>query len=122
MLMADYIRDNGLTKFTSEANAFVICSTEPTNYTEAFTTYKLGTKTTPTITLVAGTPNGRAASVATFTDGSITASGTAAAYAIIDTVNSRLLAAGALSSSQSVTSGNTFSITTPALIRIAAAA
>jgi hypothetical protein len=47
--------------------------------------------------------------VQALTSGSVTGTGTATHYAITDTGNSRLLATGALSSSQSVTNGNTFS-------------
>ena len=43
-------------------------------------------------------------------DGSVTGTGNATHYAIVDTSNSRLLVAGALTASQSVTTGNTFSL------------
>jgi hypothetical protein len=43
-------------------------------------------------------------------DGSVTGTGTATHYAIVDTSNSRLLVTGSLTASQSVTSGNTFSL------------
>jgi hypothetical protein len=42
----------------------------------------------------------------------VTATGTATHFAITDTVNSRLLATGALTASQGVTSGNSFTLTT----------
>jgi hypothetical protein len=48
--------------------------------------------------------------ISAFTDGAVTANGTAAFYALTDPGNSRLLATGSLSASQAVTSGNTFSI------------
>ena len=44
------------------------------------------------------------------TDGAVTASGNAAKWAVVDSVNSRLLANGSLSVSQPVTSGNTFTL------------
>ena len=53
---------------------------------------------------------GREVTIAAFTDGAVTANGTASHYAIVDTVNSRLLATGSLASSQVVTNGNTFSL------------
>lgn len=109
--LADRVYDNGLTVLDTEANRLDICSTEPTTYTEATSTYTLGNKTSLSIGAPADrTGGGREVTVASFTDGSVTGSGTAAYYAIVDTVNSRLLATGALSSSQAVTSGNTFSI------------
>ena len=56
-------------------------------------------------------PNGRKVTLAAITGESVTGTGTATHYAITDTGNSRLLATGALSASQAVTSGNTFSLT-----------
>ena len=53
---------------------------------------------------------GREVVVAAISDGTVTATGTATHYAILDTVNSRLLATGSLSASQAVTSGNTFTL------------
>ena len=109
--LADRVFDNGLTVLDTEANRLDICSTEPTTYTQATTTYTLGNKTSLSIGAPADrTGGGREVTVASFTDGSVTASGTAAYYAMTDTTNSRLLATGSLSSSQAVTSGNTFSI------------
>lgn len=109
--LADRVFDNGLTVLDTEANRLDICSTEPTTYTQATTTYTLGNKTSLSIGAPADrTGGGREVTVASFTDGSVTTSGTAAYYAITDTTNSRLLATGSLSSSQAVTSGNTFSI------------
>jgi hypothetical protein len=43
--------------------------------------------------------------------GTVTGTGTATHWALVDTGNSRLLAAGSLSASQGVTSGNTFDLT-----------
>lgn len=110
-LIADYVFDAALSKLDTEANRLDICSTEPTTYTQAITTYSLGNKTSLSVGAPADrSPNGRKVTVAAITDGSVTATGTAAYWAIVDTANSRLLATGALSASQSVTNGNTFSI------------
>ena len=106
----DYVLDNGLTKLDTEANALVICSALPTTYTAANTTYKLGTKTSPNVTLGDGASSGRKAAVAQITDGSVSADGTATHWALIDTSNTRLLAASTLSASQAVTNGNTFTL------------
>lgn len=109
--LADRVFDNGLTVLDTEANRLDITSAEATTYTQATSTYTLGNKTSLSIGAPADrTGGGREVAVAAFTDGSVTGTGTAAYYAITDTTNSRLLATGALSSSQSVTSGNTFSI------------
>lgn len=109
--LADRVFDNGLTVLDTEANRLDITSSEATTYTQATSTYTLGNKTSLSIGVPADrSGGGRDVTVAAFTDGSVTGTGTAAYYAITDTANSRLLATGALSSSQAVTSGNTFSI------------
>lgn len=103
--------DNGLTVLDTEANAIHITSQEATTYAEATSTYTLGNSTSLSI----GAPQdrsggGREVVVAAISDGSITGTGTATHYAIVDTSNSRLLATGSLTASQSVTSGNTFTL------------
>lgn len=114
----DYVFDNGLTKLDTEATTFHICSAEPTVFG---TLNSLGNKALAAgdVTLVDGTGSGRAAQVAALSGGSVTSSGTATSWAVVDTSNSRLLAAGSLSSSQAVTSGNTFSTTAAFQIRFA---
>lgn len=113
--LGDRVFDNGLTVLDTEADKLYICSTQPATYTEAITTYALGNKS-----LAAGdvsapadrTGGGRKVTVSALSGGSVTATGTAAYYAIVDSVNTRLLAAGDLGATQAVTSGNTFSLTT----------
>jgi len=107
----DRVFDNGLTVLDTEANRLDICSSEPTTYTQATSTNTLGNKTSLSIGAPgARTPNGRKVTVAAITDGTVTGTATATHWAITDTVNSRLLATGALSASQAVTSGNTFTL------------
>lgn len=108
----DTIRDSGLSSLASATNRRVdICYTqEPTTYTEATSTYTCGNKTGLTMTAIAdGTVDGRRVSTPAITDGSVTASQTAGWWALTD-ATSVLHAAGALSSSQAVTSGNTFTL------------
>lgn len=107
----DRVLDSGLAVLDTEANKIVVTSQEATTYTEANATYALGNSTS--LSIAAPTDRsggGREVVVAAITDGSITATGTATHYAIVDTVNSRLLATSTLSASQSVTSGNTFTL------------
>lgn len=112
--VADRVLDNGLTTLDTEADKITLCSAEPTTYTEANSTYLLGSKTFSTGGAfgapAAGSPNGRKTSSTAITDGSITGTGTATKWAVVDTANSRLLADGDLSASQVVTSGNTFAL------------
>lgn len=108
----DRVYDNGLSTVVSEANRVDICSSEPSTYTAATSTNSLGNKTSVTLTgPTNGDTSGRKITVPGISGGSVTSTGTATHYAVSDTVNSRLLITGALSSSQSVTSGNTFSLT-----------
>jgi hypothetical protein len=111
-ILNDRVFDNGLTVLDTEANKILITSAQPTTYTEANATYALGNSTTLSIGAPADrSGGGRQVTVAAITDGSVTATGTATHYAIVDTTNSRLLAAGSLTASQAVTSGNTFTLT-----------
>lgn len=108
----DYILDAALFKLDNEANRIDICTQQPTTYAEATSTFTKGNKVTGFSIGGAAdrTPDGRKVTVGAFSDGSVTGNGTVTHWAIVDTVNSRLLAAGALSASQAVTSGNTFSL------------
>lgn len=107
----DYVLDAALAKFDTEANQLNICTQEPVSYTEATATYSKGLKNGISIGAPAdATPNGRKVTVAQITDGTVNGNGTVTHYAIVDTVNSRLLATGLLTASQVVTSGNTFTL------------
>jgi hypothetical protein len=86
-----------------------ITSAEASSYANV-ASVTLGNKTSPTIGAPgARSPSGRKITVSAITNGSVTGTGTAAYYAIVD--SSRLLATGSLTSSQVVTSGNTFTTT-----------
>lgn len=103
--------DNGLSVLSDEADELHICSDEPATYAEATSTFSLGEKANPTIANPSDrSGGGREVEVAAINDGSVTDTGTASHYAIVDTVNSRLLAAGSLDTPQSVTNGNTFTL------------
>ena len=109
--IADRVLDFGLNILSTEANRLDICSSEPTTYAAATSTASLGNKTSLSVGAPAArTPDGRRVTVAQITDGTVSGTGTATHYAIVDTVNSRLLATGSLAFSQAVTSGNTFTL------------
>jgi hypothetical protein len=112
----DRVFDNGLTVLDTEANKIVITSQEATTFTEANVTYALGNSTSLSIAAPSDRAGGgREVVVATIADGSVTGTGTATHYAIVDTVNSRLLATSTLTASQAVTSGNTFTLSSVAI-------
>ena len=109
--IADRVLDNGLTVLDTEANRVDVTSQEATSYAEATSTYTLGNSTSVTISAPADrTGGGRKVTMSAISDGSVTATGNAQFYAITDTTNSRLLVTGSLTTSQNVTSGNTFSL------------
>lgn len=110
--MHDDLLDNGLADISGDTVRLDICYTqEPTTYTEAITTYSCGNKTGLVVTAIANAASGTGRQVNTpaITDGSVTATQTAGWWAITDGV-SKLWAAGALSATQAVTSGNTFTL------------
>lgn len=107
----DEVFDQGLDYADTNGTRIDICSQEPTTYTEATSTYTLGNRTglNTGATANAATGTGRRVTVPAITDGSVTGSGTATHWALSNGSNV-LIATGALSSSQSVTSGNTFTL------------
>lgn len=107
----DTIRDDGLQSGTDNINKIVICSQAPATFAEANATYALGSKTSPTVSNPQDrSGGGREIEISAFTDGSVTATGTATHWAALDTVNSVLVAWGTLASSQVVTNGNTWEL------------
>lgn len=109
--LGNRVFDNGLTVLDTEANKITITSQEATTYTGGNSTYALGSSTSLSIGAPADrSGGGREVTVAAISDGSVSGTGTATHYAILDTTNSRLLATGSLSASQSVTNGNSFTL------------
>lgn len=110
-----YINDSILDNLSSIASATsrrvdINFTQEPTTYTEATSTYTCGNKTGLTMTALANGPvDGRMVSTPAITDGSVTATQTAGWWSLTDAATV-LHAAGALSASQGVTSGNTFTL------------
>jgi hypothetical protein len=95
----------------ADSSHLYICSQEPTTYAQATTTYALGSKAAPTIGAAADrAPNGRKVTVSAITDGSVSGTGTAAYWALVKATGSLLRATGAITSPQTVTSPNTFTL------------
>lgn len=111
--ISDRVFDNGLTVLDTEANAVHICSAEPATYTAATDTVSLGSSSSVSFGAPqdnAGAGGGREVVMAAITDGSVAADGTVTHFAVVDTVNSRLLVTGDVTPSQVVTDGNDFSL------------
>ena len=95
----------------SLANRIDITSQEATTYAQATSTYSLGNSTSLSIAAPSDrSGGGREVVASAISNGSVTGNGTATHYSIVDTGNSRLLATGALTASQVVSSGNTFTL------------
>lgn len=106
----DEVFDQGLDYADTNGTRIDICSQAPTSYAEATSTYTLGNKTgLNTGATQNGATDGRRVIVPAITDGTVTGSGTASHWALTDG-SAVLIAWGTLSSSQSVTSGNTFTL------------
>ena len=106
----DEVFDQGLDYADTNGTRIDITSQVATSYTEATSTYTLGNKTgLNTGATQNGDSDGRKVVVPAITDGSVTGTGTATHWALTDG-SSILVATGPLSSSQAVTSGNTFTL------------
>jgi len=106
----DEVFDQGLDYADTNGTRIDICYTqEPTTYAEATSTYTCGNDTVNTGVTEAGATDGRRVIVPAITAGSVTATQTAGWWALTNG-SSVLIAAGALSATQAVTSGNTFTL------------
>ena len=108
--LANDIFDSGLNVLNTATTTIHITSQEATTRTEATSTYDLGNVSVSIPVAADRSGGGRKVAVPAVTSGSVTDTNTATHYAIVD--GTRLLVTGALSSSQAVTSGNTFSLAT----------
>jgi hypothetical protein len=108
----DRVLDQGLQVLTDEADRLDICSAEPATFVTATSTFSLGNKLAPSISAPAArAPSGREVTISAIADGLSTGDGDAAYWALVDTVNSRLLAAGPLDTPITVMNGNPFTLT-----------
>ncbi len=107
----DNVFDNGLTIVDTGGTRVDICSQEPTNYTEATSTYTRGNETAiNTGAPEAGSPSGRRVRVPAISDGDVTDTGTVSHWALTNATDT-LYATGSISGTPSVTNGNKFTLT-----------
>jgi len=110
-VLHDDIFDNGLSALDNTEKLYIL-SADPGLTWGNIATYALGNKATPTIEAIGDRAGGgRKRTVSAITDGTVTGTGTATHFALTDDSASKILAAGDLSASQGVTSGNTFTLT-----------
>ena len=107
--ISDAVFDGGLGVLTANQDRLDVCSQEPTTYTEATSTYSLGNKAVTTGAAQDGAVDGRRVVIPAITDGSVTGTGTGTHWAGSDGA-AALYTTGALSASQGLTSGNTFTL------------
>lgn len=102
--------DAALAVINTASERLYICSAQPTTFTGASSTSMLGVKIGPTFgTISNGDVSGRKIVVNAITDGSISATGTATHAALTDDSAGKLMATTTITS-QSVTGGNTFTL------------
>ena len=109
-----WVLNNGLSQLQLLADKIYICSQEPTTYADATTTYALGNMAFGAGLAITGptarTPNGSKVTTVAVTNGAVTGTGNASRWAIVDSVNSRLLVDNDLAAAQAVTAGNVWSL------------
>jgi hypothetical protein len=97
-IIADAVLDGGLNVIHEAASTIVLCSTDPTTYTEAVSTFAIGSKSfAPGGAFGAPSPaigGGRAVSSTAITDGAAIATGFPSGWAAVDDAARRLLANG----------------------------
>ena len=109
MAINDEVRDQGLDWADTNGTRLDICSTDPGLTYATVTGNTLGNDTVNTGTTEDGAVDGRRVIVPAISAGSVTGTGTATHWALTNGTNT-VVASGALSASQAVTSGNTFTL------------
>ena len=104
MPLSSYVLDNGLLVIDTQADKLHICSAEPATYSDVLS-LTLGNKNFG-VGAVTGVPAsygaGQRVTVNPVNDGVETAAGTAISWAVVDSANSRLHAAGPLGTSMAL--------------------
>lgn len=113
--LSNDVFDSGLDYITTNVDELHICSAEPATYAEATSTYSLGSDSVTVGAAADRGAGGREVVVPAISGGSVTATGTASHYALVKTGTSELIATGSLSSTQGVTSGDNFTLTSFAI-------
>ena len=109
--VSDYVLDGAMLR-VAESNRLHLCSAEPTSYAEATASVSLGFAPISIGAPVAHVPSGRKIVVPPILNGTVTATGSGAFWALVDTANSRLAWTGAMQDPLAVNVGELF--TTPA--------
>jgi len=104
--------DNGLSVLNTYTETLHILSADPGLTWANIASYTLGNKASPTVSTPADrAAGGREATISAISDGTVSGTGNAAYWALTDDSESKILATGDLASSESVSSGNQFTLT-----------
>jgi hypothetical protein len=109
--IGDSVFDAALNKIKNDCENLYITNAQATTFAQASSTYKIGVKATPSWTGPADHTSGRKITMTAITDGTVSATDTAVAFAFTDDSASDLLATQMLNASQAVTNGNVFTLT-----------
>lgn len=107
--LSDTVLDGALNIIKNNGDLLHICSSAPANYA-GIAAVQLGTKASPGYTGPADHTSGRKITISAISDGTVSATGTAS-HVAISNGSDALYVVQALDSTQSVTDGNTFTLT-----------
>ena len=107
-LIADSVFDTALQVITTGGDTINICSSEPANFA-GIAGVNLGNATVTTGSPQDGDVDGRKVVVGAISNGSVTGTGTATHWALSNGTDT-LYSTGSLTASQSVTTGNSFTL------------
>jgi hypothetical protein len=109
VFISDEVFDAGLDYADTNGDSLSICTTDPTGVYATVTGNQVAVEVVNTAAPVAGATDGRRVIVPPITAGSITATGTASHWALTDGT-ATVIASGALSATQVVATGNSFTL------------
>lgn len=109
--MNDLVLDAALSYIDANTETLHILKADPGVVWANIATHGIGNKATPTINVPEDATSGRKIVVPAITDGTVTATDTATHFALTDDTGTEILVSQALSASQAVISGNTFTLT-----------
>jgi hypothetical protein len=108
IILGDHVIDNGLIVLSSEANAFWLCSGDPTGDYSTANGLRLASKSGVPFEAPEVAINGSSVISVAILDGSGVANGLCTHWAAVDTVNTRVLVHGSLDASAPISIGQAF--------------
>ena len=106
----DSVDDQGLNWIVNTTQVLHITSVQASTYVQV-SSISVGSSSPVSTTLGAGSPDGRQVTIASTSAGNVFSTATASSWCLVNSSGTLLVAAGDLSATQAVTSGNTFTLT-----------